>query len=362
VTTNKPSLIFIYPNQFGYHTDSFKYCIYLKDKFKITYFCFDQGLDKIVIDDMDIVYANFQLPKVKRLYSYFKSIIQFTQKEKTDILFTIQFKFSFIIGLLAKSKVKIIDFRTGDLSSNPVKRYFKNWLIWFDSIFYSKKTVISAGLLEKLHLSQNKSLILPLGADIISMQTTHFDHINMLYVGSFSGRNIHETIEGMAFFMKNTSFNVPIQYTIIGFGSVDDEIKIKDAISRNNLGEKITLIGRVKHTELQPYFEKCNIGVAYVPITLFYEHQPATKLFEYALSGKFSIATNTFENRKVISQENGILIKDTPEEFSNALAYVNSNLNNLNETLIRNSLKQYKWETITNEILLPFLNKQLSIK
>jgi glycosyltransferase involved in cell wall biosynthesis len=221
--------------------------------------------------------------------------------------------------------------------------------------------VISAGLLKKLHLSQEKSIILPLGADIISTQTTRFDYINMLYVGSFNGRNIYETIEGMALFIKNASFKTPIRYTIIGFGSVGDEIKIKDSILRNNLGDKVTLLGRVKHTELQPYFEKCNVGVAYVPITSYYEHQPATKLFEYALSGKFSIATNTFENHKVISQENGILIKDTPEDFSNALAYINANLNNLNESLIRNSLKEYKWETITNEILLPFLNKQLSI-
>ncbi len=42
----------------------------------------------------------------------------------------------------------------------------------------------------------------------------------------------------------------------------------------------------------------------------FYNVQPATKIFEYSMSGLITIATDTFEN-KINKWDNGILCDDT---------------------------------------------------
>jgi len=119
----------------------------------------------------------------------------------------------------------------------------------------------------------------------------------------------------------------------------------------------ITLYGRIPHFELQPFFDKCNIGVSYIPMTEYYEFQPPTETFEYILSGMVCIATDTNENRLLISKENGVLCEDNPESFANALDYVYYNRQNYNSETIRNSLKDYTWENIVNKYLIPILNK-----
>ncbi len=352
----KYSLSFVYPNQFGYHTDSYKYCQYLKKDFKINYFCIDQGLSKIIEEGITIHYIQNHSNKFKRLYTFIKTIIGFTKKEKIDLLFTIQFKFSFLIGLFSKAKINLIDFRTGDLSDNKTLRILKNRVIWFDSLFYDATSVISQGLCELLHLNQNNTFLLPLGADIISSTPTQYKSINLLYVGSLNKRNVHDTIEGVSIFLKNHLIKgFSIHYDIIGFGNSIDENIIRGSIKKFDLEKVVTFLGRVKHSDLKPYFEKCNVGIAYIPIVPYYEHQPTTKLFEYALSGKYTIATSTFENRKVITKENGILIKDTPAEFARALEYIYLNKVHFNESSIRNSLLNFTWEKISNDILLPHL-------
>jgi len=42
----------------------------------------------------------------------------------------------------------------------------------------------------------------------------------------------------------------------------------------------------------------------------YYDCQPATKTFEYILSGMVCIATSTYENKKLINNINGVLCND----------------------------------------------------
>jgi glycosyltransferase involved in cell wall biosynthesis len=353
--SQKPRLLFIYPNQFGYHTDSYKYCEHLKDTFDIVYLCFDKGLERLNFPDVNVIYMPYNTGKV-RLVHFFSFLIQLTRKEKFKVLFTIRFKFCFIIGLFAKADVKILDCRSGDLSINKRERKFRNLLIRFDSFFFQYILVISEGLKDILGLNRAKTLILPLGADVRSNRSHSFNRLDLLYVGTLHLRNIDQTIKGFALFMsKQKELSKLVSYTIIGYGNKYEEEKIINTIKRLGLNDSVYFLGRKKYTDLSSYFDTCNIGITYVPRTPYYEFQPVTKLFEYLLSGMPVIATNTHENRLIVNKNSGVLIDDTPEDFCNGLMSIYDQKNSFNSSKIRKSVESYTWENIVNTILRPFL-------
>lgn len=358
----KPRLLFVYPNQFGYHTDSYKYCEYLKDSFNITYVCFDQGFDKLAFSNVRVLYLPYNTGRVLRLAHFYGFLIQLTRKENFAIIFTIQFKFSFILGLLAKSKAKILDFRSGDLNPDNQRRKTNNFLIWFDSLFFRHITVISEGLRNILGLKKQKAHILPLGADVFSNGQRSFERFDLLYVGSLSQRNIDLTISGFGMFLsKNKELLELFTYTIIGFGNEHEEAGIIEEISKNRLSDRVQFLGRIKYTDLASYFSACNIGVSYVPLTPFYEYQPVTKLFEYLLSGMAVIATGTHENSLVVNQSNGVLINGTAEDFCNGLMRIYNHRNSFNSEAIRKSVESYTWQNIVNTNLRPYLYKLMNL-
>jgi len=219
-----------------------------------------------------VLYLPYNTGRIKRLFHFYSFLISFTWKEKIDILFTVQFKYCFIIGLLARARIKILDYRSGDLSSNVLRRKWNNISMRFDALFFSNISVISIGLRDILKLNKLKTLILPLGADIISGKQRSFERMDLLYVGTLSLRNIYQTIEGVELFLsKHPELLKLFSYTIIGFGSVEDEVNIKVLIKRLGLNDSVHFVGRKKYSDLRVYFDVCNIGITYVPITPYYE-------------------------------------------------------------------------------------------
>ena len=96
-----------------------------------------------------------------------------------------------------------------------------------------------------------------------------------------------------------------------------------------------------------------------MPITDYYQRQPVTKIFEYGLSGMFTIATDTYENRKLINNLNGLICEDNAQSFSEALDSIWDKRNPHNSNKIRQSLLDYKWEKLISTKLDPFLMKEL---
>jgi len=350
-------LLIIYPNQFGYHTDSYMYCKYLHKRYDITYVCFDQGFPRLAIPGVTIVYIPYAFGKIKRIILYFYIAIQQSKILKKPICFVVQFKFSGILPLFLSSQLSILDYRTGDLKKNGLKRAFINRLMLFDSLLYSRLSDISEGLRKQMHLPK-KTSILPLGADEISLISKNYQQLHLLYVGAIHHRNIYQTIEGLGIFLRQfPGLKTGLSYTIIGFGNEEDIQQLNSCILDNNVQENISYLGRIPYNKLSPYFDKCTIGVSYIPITDYYQHQPATKTFEYALSGLFTIATATLENQKVIRSENGVLCQDTPESFAEALHYVYEHNHLFNEQEIRASLQEYHWKNIIDTQLIPILQQ-----
>lgn len=351
----KPKLLIVYPNQFGYHTDSYIYCKYLYKQYDISYVCIDQGFERLVLPGVEVVYMPYNSSKIKRLYNFLKLAIKKSKELRNPTCLVIQFKFSGILPLFLSSQLTILDYRTGDLNNSKVKRTFNNWVMRVDSFFYQRVSVISAGLRDVLHLNKNAQ-ILPLGADEISAQSKDYSCLSLLYVGAIHHRNIYQTVEGLGLFLQRfPSYKNELTYDIIGFGNQKDIQQLIDCIVKFKLHENVTFHGRKPYNELYPYFDKCTIGISYIPITDYYQHQPATKTFEYALSGLYTIATATLENQKVIGLENGVLCQDTPEGFAQAMEYIVENRHTFNEREIRNSLKEYHWKNIVETKLMPLL-------
>lgn len=62
----KKKLLLIDKHQFGYLTDCYKWCQYLKEEYDITLICFDTQAKKIPTDDIDVKYVNSRMPKILR--------------------------------------------------------------------------------------------------------------------------------------------------------------------------------------------------------------------------------------------------------------------------------------------------------
>ncbi|MBK5203771.1 MAG: glycosyltransferase, partial [Prolixibacteraceae bacterium] len=146
-------------------------------------------------------------------------------------------------------------------------------------------------------------------------------------------------------------------YDIVGDGYNNETDKLLKLSKKLNLLNIVKIHGRIPNTEIKPFFDKCNIGVSFVPIQDRYEFQPVTKTFEYVMSGLYTIATCTYENKKVINDVNGILIKDSDDDFCRALEFIVKNRDRISALDISDTLVNYKWSEIVNNTLYPLLTK-----
>tara|TARA_R110002051_G_C8558213_1_gene473763 strand:- start:164 stop:796 length:633 start_codon:yes stop_codon:yes gene_type:complete len=204
-----------------------------------------------------------------------------------------------------------------------------------------------------------KVFILPLGSDILSTTNKLFNDLNLFYIGTLDGRNIHQTIYGLKLFLDRNNYSaINLNYNIVGYGTEVIENLIKKAIKDTGLQKKVVFHGRKTHEEAKYFFDYCNVGVSYVPMTEYYDCQPPTKTFEYIKAGMVCIATETQENKKIVNADNGFLCKDTAEDFCNALAEIARNFNKWDSNTIRKTLVDYNWENISENLKKYILGHQ----
>lgn len=351
----KQKLLIINKDSFGYHVDTYKYCQYLRDRYDITYICIEPSKERIEsFENVRVIYTTNKLPRVLRGAYYTIYCILFSLFYKGKI-FVKYFETACLIKRVLFWKKMILDIRTLNISPNEnIRKNYDTKLIKTCK-YYNHVSIISKGLRDKMKIDSSKTSILPLGADIISNTNKIFDQINLLYVGTLSGRKIEDTIEGFKLFTKKNPDN-NFTFDIVGNGYNNELENLTQLVRDYQLSNRIKLHGFIPNNKLKPFFDKCNIGVSYVPMTEFYNHQPPTKTYEYILSGLFTIGTSTHCNKEIINSNNGILIEDNPESFSQALEYIYL-IRDLNSEKIRETLLEHTWEKIVNNILVPILNK-----
>jgi glycosyltransferase involved in cell wall biosynthesis len=330
-----------------------------KQTFEVHYFCIDQGLPKVTLDNVIVHYQTFTSNKLKSFVAYFFNFSQLLKKEKFDLIFQVDGKFSIIIRLLTLFNTIIFDIRTGDLSDNIYRLWFRNLQITLVSTLYKNVSIISESLRVLLKIKNKSSLVIPLGGERLLTKPKTFQKIKLLYVGSLDNRNIHETVLGLSYFLNRNSSMQNFTYDIIGFGKKSTIEQLEQAIITSGLSGKVIFHGRKKIDELFPYFEECNIGVVYVPQTKAYDCQPSTKLFECLLAGMPVIASNTIENRITLRADCGIITEDNPDSFADALGQLTQNMSNYSSERIKELYSEYEWKNIVKDVLEPYLDSLL---
>lgn len=347
-------LLIINPKQFGYVTGYHYYCQYLSDDYEIRYICFDHGMKRMEMEQVDVVYLRQHRVRCMRLFQFSYYVLREMSHNEYDAVFMVYHKLAWLIGFLSRKEEIILDIRTGDLSAAPMIRYLFNVLIRFTAIFYSKVTILSESLLRLLKLNPQKCTVLPLGAERIKCDR-EFTAMRLLYLGTLTKRNIHQTVEGFARFYRQYGGEVDMSYDIVGFGLTEDVCQLTSIINNLQLQKVIVFHGRKHHKELNQFLDKCNIGVSYVPITPMFDSQPPTKTFEYIMAGMICIATSTAENRLLITEHNGVLCESNEESFFQALNEIRNHRLDYDSQRIASTLESHSWRAIVNNILLPNL-------
>lgn len=328
--------------------DTYKLVSHLTKYCRITYICFDSGLPKLQVSVVNVKYVSSRGGVVERAVRFFKT--SFYHLKKThDVVFLDYFHGCSLLNFFSKSDI-ILDFRTGSVYANGLKRWTDDIMRIMEAKIFSRITVISRGLRKKLCISPDKAYILPLGADVMSKEPKNFDVPRLFYIGTLNNREMYKTISGVSLFLKsNPSFKSSLTYDIVGTGYKGEEDKLQEMIKESKLENNIVVHGRKSHHEIQPLLDHCNIGVSFIPITSYFDHQPPTKTFEYVLAGMVCMATSTSENKRYINANNGILHSDTPEAFAGALEKVVSNFNHYNSKSIQDTLNNHTWKNIASQ-------------
>lgn len=344
----KNLLIIITSEQFGYYTDAIYYTKYLSKIYNITYICWDHGMKKIDSPHANIVYVN-RTGGPLRLVRFIKAILKNSTSEKT-ILFIKHIKLiSSITRILLRKNPIIFDIRSSSVSSSPVKRFFGNCILKSELKLFKNITIINESLAQKLHLKNNYK-ILPIGAEKLSNTKKTFDEFSLLYIGTLYNRHIENVISGFSKFYDKYKEICPLRLSIIGDGKSNEIDLLKAEVKRYKLEKVVKILGWVSHDKLGPYLDTHNIGISWIPITSYYDIQPATKTFEYLFAGLPVLATKTSENKCIINKINGVTTGDSPEEFYHCLVGMYQERTNYDSDKIRATVQSHSWEKITTTL------------
>lgn len=291
---------------------------------------------------------------VMRNQRFLYQVHQEFKKNRHDFYFLKYFRGCSVIKTFHPQKKILLDIRTSGIQRSKLSRALYNFLLKTEAKFFKHSSVISKSLARKLNLPGN-TFILPLGADIISSSQKQFESMHLLYVGTFRYRNIDQTVKGFSRFYHLYKDKIPLKYTIVGNGFASEEKLIKKIIAHQKIEKAVTFAGKIPHDQLETFFNSHNLGVSYIPVTDYFDVQPATKNFEYLLSGMPVIATNTMENSMVIHNKNGIIVKDTPDDFFQGLVRFYNRRKTYDSDKIRCNAKQYTWKGIVDNLKLMIL-------
>lgn len=345
----------------GYLTDAAKLCEYAVQRHQVTFLSFEslgymlRGEQWTSIPEVAtrVVRLGGCLPV--RFARWLSACFQETRKGY-DLIYVYYFPGCSLLRSVRCRKAFVLDIRTGSTLRRPVLRCAQDVITAFEARSFPHVTVISEGLRRNLKVPPAAAHILPLGADPFECSPKRFDFLHLLYVGNLDPRRrICDTIDGFHRFYTEMSPAMPLRYTIVGEGPSGERERLQNQVRRLGLHDLIDLPGYVSHGQLGPYLEGCNVGVSYVPITTYYDHQPPTKTFEYLLSGMPVIATATAENRRVVSDFNGVLITDTSDAFCRGLHQLTERRAGFDSAVIRSSISRYTWRDIIERNALPFL-------
>lgn len=348
----KDEILIICREQFGYHTDIYKWCQYLRDEYTVSVITFG-GKPKVCMEDVRVHYVSLIGARVFRGIRFIIKTLLLAAAHRGPVL-VCYFPGCCIYKLLLPWKKIILDIRTLDVSADIDQRSYADRRLSRSLKYFDHISVISEGVAKKLRLNTKNYSLLPLGAEKIECCKKDYSRFRLIYIGTLFNRDIHKTVEGLALFLRKHP-ETDIFYDIIGDGPNNEAENLKSVVIEHGLEGHVKVHGYLLHSDLMPFLREANVGVSFVPMTDYYEHQPVTKSYEYILAGLYTIATNTGSNRKIISKTNGILINDSPLDFAHGLEKVVCNAGLISTEAVQQSLKNYTWQAIIENNLKPII-------
>ena len=353
---NRRRMVIVSQDQFGYLTDSYQYCKYLRAEFDITYVGWDYDLPVLTLEGVTVVNVPRRGGKLRRMAEYLQSALRIVRQGDFDLVFVEHFPFCSFVPLFGGNRSRtLLDIRTGYVRDSVPMRILVNAMTWLESLAFPRVMIISESLRRFLCIPASKSQVLPLGAEVLDIPPKAFTGLRLFYVGSLDYRHIDETVRGLDLFLRRRQEPVEATYDIVGFGSSESENRLRQAIAASCCPGQIIFHGRIANAALRPFLERNTVGVAFIPLKKHYDCQPATKVFEYLLAGMAVVATRTEENARVINDRNGVLTADNAEAFCEGLEDLWMRLGTLDSGRIRAEIAGYAWDRIVADILRPSL-------
>lgn len=346
-------LLFMNLGPLGSLTDTYYYCMLLKERYEITYFGVNEGNNALSIEGVKAIHLDFIEDRFIRKLTFIREALRLLRNDKYDFVMVNYFLGCSLIKLLTQEAI-VVDIRTGSVSPKFFKRFLANSIMACEVRFFKYVTIISESLKKYLHIPEAAHL-LPLGSPSFPIIKKDFNYLNIIYVGTFHQRNIVNTIYAFAKFISENDNQNIAHYTIIGYGSQSDVNNILKAIASTGMENYISYKGTIRYPELADYLVSHNVGMSYVPITEYFDKQPPTKTLEYILSGMAVIATGTAENKKVINSKNGVIIGDSVDEITRGLHYIFNNRSLFDSQEIQNQSQQHSWDSILSRSLIPYI-------
>jgi len=350
-------LLIIDQHQFGYLTDTFRYCLHLRERWDVTVVCWDYGRTRVALDGVRVAYVSRQGSRPRRLARFVAAAARELRSGQADIAFIVYFAGCSLLRAVPAGVPLVMDVRTGADRGGRARRWFDDAVLRFESSVFAHRTIIAHSLAEKLKLQGRGIHILPLGGDPLPLSAKSFETLRLLYVGTLFRRDLEKTVEGINLYLRGSP-GVSLTYDIVGSGPPEDRTRLEMAIARSEFHDHIRFHGQIPNAELGPFLEQANVGVAFIPIVDYYDCQPSTKVFESLLAGMPVLATATSENRRVVTDENGILIPDTAEGFAEGLRRLAALRHRFDSWRIRATVAEFSWERIVTDNLEPFLMKR----
>jgi len=329
--------------------DSYYYSYYLRDKFTISYISFYQN-HKLINSGINCIYvkgsSNFH-----KYFNLFKTIVLFLKNSEISIIYFIYFKGVSLYRILAYGRNTILDIRSGYISYNPVKNYFFNFLLLLEAQLFRDRIIISESLAR--HIGIKNVVIIGLGGINLNIKKREHSSFNFTYVGVLNNRGIDILIRAFCKYARNSSNDIKLHIVGDIFTKTGYElIRLKNYLSC----DRILFYGYLANKDLKRVLEITDFSISYVPITPFYNYQPVTKTYEALVNGIPVLATSTYENCRIIGKKNGILILDCENEIERGLDLAYNKLHRNEIEIIEQSYREYEWENIVKNRLVPFIN------
>ncbi|MCE0555608.1 glycosyltransferase [Motilimonas sp. E26] len=343
----KKKLYIICPNQFGYLIDTYQYAKNLKNDYDVVYISFYYGMEAISESGVDVIEYKCNDKGFKRWFGFARFCASVV-KDKNATVFVKYFRLCSLVKLFGGKNDYIMDIRTVAIDNSYLYRLVFNETLKLESLFFKKITVISKSVADFLNIS--KYSIIPLGCPEFQLEDKAFNSLSLLYVGTLSCRDIHKTVTGLATYLKSSSDGSIVSYDIIGDGYANEVDELKALVKSLGLEAIVNVHGRIPFNKLNPYYEKANVGISFVPMTEHFDVQPVTKTLEYLAAGMAVIGTRTSAQMKILTDDLGVLVNDSEDDFARGIAKLVDRKGSFNSSHQTMAVKDMSWSSISKKL------------